>query len=79
MNNIGCVDVGMKLVIRRSDANGEVVGRTKIVEKIFSLFLESDGRLRHKHGKKGSGELDIGSDVVQIAHLHDGGSNRMFR
>ena len=72
MNNIRCIDVSMNLVIGRSDANGEVVGRTEIVEKILGLLLECDGRFRHTHSKKRSGEVDIGSDIVQVAHLHDG-------
>ena len=72
MNSVGCIDISINLVIGRSDANGEIVGRTKIIEKIVGLLLESDGRFGHTHGKKRSSELDIGSDIVQIAHLHDG-------
>ena len=79
MDSVGSVDIGMKLVVRRSDANGEVVGRTEIVEKEISLLLESDGGLGHAHSEERSGEFNIWSDVVQIAHLHDGRSNRMFR
>ena len=31
MDSVGCIDIGMELVVRRSDANREVVGRTEIV------------------------------------------------
>ena len=53
------------MVIGRSDANGKIVG------KIVGLLLESDCRFGHTHGKKRSSELNIGSNIVQIAHLHN--------
>ena len=73
MNSVGCVDVGMKLVIRRSDANGEVVGGTEIVEKEIGLLLESDGRFGHAHSeKRAMVGLDMRIVRKEVANLISG-------
>ena len=62
MNGVGCIDIGVHLFIRRSDANREIVGAAEIVEKIVNLLLESDDGFVHSHSKKRSGDFDTRSN-----------------